>query len=231
MRFRVPVALVSLAAGVFGTGIAAADYSSEQAFISYTNSAREHDGLRSYAVRADLTATARRWAAWMAAHHTLAHNPSMGTQVCCWRDLGENVGRGGSALAIQRAFMASSEHRANILSRTFTQMGVGTARSSDGVLYVDELFRRPTSSYSTRVAGPTAAPAPRLPSTNAATTQRASHLSRSHVRAPRTVLRPSVTALLRQRIAWARHRVAPAAKADPVRRAFLYATAIRVVAG
>ena len=155
MRFRLSclVAVVSLSVGALAAGVSSADTSSEQAFVSYTDSARAHHGLRAYTVKSDLTATARRWAQWMARHHTLAHNPSVASDVCCWRDLGENVGRGPTAAAIQRAFMASPEHRSNILSRTYTQMGVGTSRGSDGRLYVDELFRRPMSSSSTELSG------------------------------------------------------------------------------
>lgn len=144
--FRRALVLGLATVAISGTGSAVAGYSSEQAFVSDMNSARAHHGLRPYVQRRDLTAAARRWARWMAAHHTLAHNPALGSNVCCWRDLGENVGRGPSEPALNRAFMASREHRANILSRTFTQVGVGTARGSDGRLYVDELFRRPDSS-------------------------------------------------------------------------------------
>lgn len=123
---------------------ATADSSTESAFISDTNSARSSHGLHRYAVASDLTALARRWAAHMAAHRQLAHNPSFASQVCCWTQVGENVGVGRTVSSIQRAFMASSSHRANILSSSFTQVGIGTARGSDGRLYVDELFRRPT---------------------------------------------------------------------------------------
>jgi hypothetical protein len=49
--------------------------------------------------------------------------------------------------------MASARHRANILSRSFTQIGIGTARGSDGRLYVDEVFRQPRSGSTTAAAG------------------------------------------------------------------------------
>jgi hypothetical protein len=81
----------------------------------------------------------------MAATRTLAHNPNATSDVCCWSSMGENVGVGSSVSQVQSAFMNSSPHRANILSSTYTQVGIGTARGSDGRLYVDEVFRRPTS--------------------------------------------------------------------------------------
>src|SRR5437764_9728493 len=116
---RRALVLLVVAGAVCAGGSALAGYRTEQAFVSDTNSARAHHGLRAYVQRSDLTTAARRWARWMAAHHTLAHNPSLGSNVCCWRDLGENVGRGPRVLAIQRGFMASPGHRANILSRTY----------------------------------------------------------------------------------------------------------------
>jgi len=147
MRFAVRLpfaALVSIAVLILPFA-AVADSGSESQFVVDTNSARSSHGLRHYAVSGDLNSVARRWAAHMAARHQLAHNPSFTSEVCCWTHIGENVGVGPSVSAIQRAFMNSSSHRANILSSSFTQVGIGTARGSDGRLYVDELFRRPTS--------------------------------------------------------------------------------------
>jgi hypothetical protein len=158
----------------------------------------------------------------MAAHRVLAHNPSLPSSVCCWSDLGENVGVGLSARSVHRAFMASAPHRANILSATFTQVGVGTAVGGDGRLYVDEVFRRPRSQPSTTSVAPVRRPVP--------------------VRASRGVRRTAVAAvpraavpgaaLLDRRVARTRLRLAAAAAhADPVRRAVLYVTAVRAVAG
>lgn len=109
-----------------------------------TNHARADHRLRHYAVKRDLNAVAHRWAARMAAHHTLAHNPNLRRDVHGWQQVGENVGVGPTAARIESAFMHSSPHRANILSRSFLQVGVGTARDSQGQLYVDVVFRRPS---------------------------------------------------------------------------------------
>jgi uncharacterized protein YkwD len=124
---------------------AGARSSARAAFISDTNHARDNHARRDYRVRDSLMDVAQRWANWMAAHHTLRHNPYLSSQVRNWQSLGENVGMGGSESAIQRAFMNSYSHRDNILSRQFRQVGIGTARSSDGRLYVDEVFREPRS--------------------------------------------------------------------------------------
>lgn len=206
--------------------IARADSGSDARFVSVTNSARSSHGLSGYAVAADLTAVARRWAAHMAAHHQLAHNPSFTRQVCCWTQLGENVGVGGTVSAIQRAFMASAEHRANILSRSYTQLGIGTARASDGRLYVDELFRRPTH------PAPRAAPRPATVVSHPVV-RVAYRASRSTVRRPRlATMRPRVVRrpAFATRLAAAR-REAESGYVDPVGGAVAYLRVVGALTG
>jgi hypothetical protein len=97
----------------------------------------------------------------MALFGTLVHDHSYQTELAAmdpqWQALGENVGYGPSAGSIESAFMASPEHRANILGN-YTQIGVGVAVASDGSLYIDELYRLPWST-----AAPAPAPAPAAP--------------------------------------------------------------------
>lgn len=143
LRPALPI-VIALAVGAATVQPAQAGVRSRAAFVSDTNRARVHHDRHVYRERDHLTAVAQRWAEWMAAHRTLRHNPYLTSQVRHWRALGENVGCGGGEDAIQRAFMGSTEHRSNILSRTFTQVGIGTARSRDGRLYVDEVFRKPS---------------------------------------------------------------------------------------
>ena len=114
-----------------------------RAFVGDTNNARVDHDLHSYRVCSDLTSIAQRWAEWMAQHHTMRHNPYLTSQVPNWQSVGENVGRGPGEPQIQHAFMGDTYHRDNILSSDFTQVGIGTARSNDGRLYVDEVFRHP----------------------------------------------------------------------------------------
>jgi hypothetical protein len=200
-----------------------ADAGSESAFISDTNSARANHGLRAYAVAGDLTSAARQWAQWMAAHHTLEHNPSFGSNVCCWSDLGENVGRGSSESQIQSAFMSSSEHRANILSSSYTQIGVGTAWSSDHQLYVDEIFRRPTGTTGSSGSSGSSAPQP----VSRPAPARASRSGFRQPVTPRAVTPPRVA--LGHRLAIARRSARRAERADAVAQAFAYLTAMRTV--
>jgi hypothetical protein len=164
-----------VAAALVAPTFAIADSTSNSEFVSDTNSARSQNGLRAYSASSDLTSIANEWAAHMASTRTLAHNPNATSQVCCWQAMGENVGVGGSVSEIQQAFMASSPHRANILSSTYTQVGIGTARGSDGRLYVDELFRRPTG---------TTAPRTYTAPTQTTTRSTPARASRSGARAP-----------------------------------------------
>jgi hypothetical protein len=215
-------------------------------FVSATNSARGSHGLRAYATSADLSAVARRWAAHMAAHHQLEHNPSFTSQVCCWRSLGENVGVGATEAQIQRAFMASAPHRANILSSSFTQVGIGTARGSDGKLYVDALFRQPTRTAprATTARHTTAHQTTAHQTTGHQAAGRtvtgwhpvritAARASRSAPRAPRFVRPPhrhNPRTLLLTRLATAR-RVTLLARLDPVVGAVAYVRVVRLLAG
>ena len=113
------------------------------AFVADTNHARVRHDRHGLSERRRLNQVAQHWARWMATHRTVRHNPYITGQCGNWQSLGENVGRGPSESAIQRAFMQSPDHRANILDRAFTQIGIGIARGRDGRLYVDEVFRRP----------------------------------------------------------------------------------------
>ncbi|MDQ1687784.1 MAG: hypothetical protein QOK42_759 [Frankiaceae bacterium] len=133
--------LITLAGLVVGVAPASASASGD--LVSYTNSARADHGLRHLSVAADLSRLAQEHASWMASHRSLEHTSGLGSKVCCWQKVGENVGYGSSARAIFNAFMGSSSHRSNILSAGFTQIGVGAARASDGYLYVDQVFRLP----------------------------------------------------------------------------------------
>jgi hypothetical protein len=146
---RLPLAIVVVfltMAGVLVATDGTAHASSAGAFVSDTNSARNSHGISGLSVASDLTAVAQRHARAMANSQTLYHNSSLGSDVCCWRSIGENVGEGANESQIENAFMNSAPHRENILGSEYTQIGVGTATDSNGTLWVDEVFRQPTGS-------------------------------------------------------------------------------------
>lgn len=56
----------------------------------------------------------------------------------------ENIAYGQkTAQAVMDAWMNSPGHKANILSKTVTQIGVGCAKASNGTLYFTQLFIKP----------------------------------------------------------------------------------------
>ena len=112
-------------------------------FFNRANSARASYRLRGYISKADLVTIARRHAQRMASQKRIYHNPNLGREVTGWQMVGENVGRGTTVAAIHNAFMNSTAHRANILDRDFTEVGMGTYRDASGVIYVVQVFRRP----------------------------------------------------------------------------------------
>ena len=56
--------------------------------------------------------------------------------------MGENVGYGPDAVRVHVAFMNSPAHKANILDRDYTEVGIG-AVLRNGRVWVAEVFRRP----------------------------------------------------------------------------------------
>lgn len=171
------------------TATPASASATESEFVSRTNSSRASAGLRAYVVRSDLTAVARRQAARMASAQRIYHNPNLTSEVRGWRSVGENVGRGGSVSRIHSAFMSSSSHRANILSTSYTEVGIGTARGGDGLIYVSEVFRRPTTPTTTYSApAPKPRPTVRQPAPRAPTVTR--RASRGAVRRPPPPAKP-----------------------------------------
>jgi uncharacterized protein YkwD len=58
-----------------------------------------------------------------------------------WSTWGENVGvTGGSIGDLQQAFMQSTDHRRNILNKSFRRVAVGTYRDDSGLLWVTVFF-------------------------------------------------------------------------------------------
>lgn len=56
----------------------------------------------------------------------------------------ENIAKGQrTAAEVMNSWMTSPGHRANILSKTVTQIGVGAAKDSNGTLYWTQLFLKP----------------------------------------------------------------------------------------
>src|SRR5207302_7137773 len=124
----VPVVLAAVPARAAG--------GSAEAFLSKINALRASVGAGPLAEDAALDGVAQRWADHMAATKTLAHNPSLSSQVPGgWTLLGENVGYGPDVDVVFNAFVASPHHYENLVEKSFNRVGIGVALASDGTLY------------------------------------------------------------------------------------------------
>ena len=116
-----------------------------QALLRYTNYERGKAHLPalkiSYCVKGRFADT---WARHLAATRTLTHQtlgPIM-TQ-CHGNAAGENIAFGNvTPQRMVAMWMASPGHRANILSRTFTYIGIGATRATNGNVYGVQDFIR-----------------------------------------------------------------------------------------
>lgn len=201
MRRRLASLLIAVLAALTGLSVsmpAAHAGPGESEFTSRANGERTSRGIKAYVVKSDLVSVARQQAQRMASAGKIYHNPNLASDVKGWQSVGENVGMGGDVASIHQAFMNSSGHRANILDRDFTEVGMGTATDASGKLYVAQVFRQPDGS------APVAAPSrPKPPVTAKAP---------APSRVPLTKARPAVrtaapldpAVLLRQRFAAAR---------------------------
>ena len=105
----------------------ATDLSSAEQFLALTNQARAAAGLSSLRIDTNVSAYALTHSQQMASQLTLFHTTDWLTALsgATWRVAGENVGAGDTLAHIQTAFLNSSSHRANILNRNFTRVGIG----------------------------------------------------------------------------------------------------------
>ena len=133
--------LVALLTGAI-TARPAGATSVEDAFTARLNQARSTRGVPQLTTRGTLVAVAREQAARMASKNLLYHNPNLTSDVTNWRWVGENVGYGPDVATVHVAFMNSPAHRANILDRDYTEVGIG-AVVRDGRVWVVQVFRRP----------------------------------------------------------------------------------------
>ncbi len=105
-----------------------------------TNAARRAHGLPALHIDTELSQVASRHTHWMKHVHRLFHTRRLTWKITNWRSLGENVGVGPGIRSVQRAFMHSSEHRANILSRGYTHLGVGVHHTRNGTVWMSVEF-------------------------------------------------------------------------------------------
>ena len=127
--------LVFGAAG--GNAVGAEELGPRLRMLALTNSDRERHDRRDLAFAARLARYAKAHSQAMADDGYIYH--STGDQLreqldgYDWELGGENVGVGGSLESLEEAFMASTEHRKNILRKVYDHAAVGIVRSDDRI--------------------------------------------------------------------------------------------------
>ncbi len=126
----------------------------ENEVIRLTNVERSKNGLPALTQNWELSRVARYKSADMAAKGYFAHqSPTYGSPFTMMQNFGIRFSAAGENIAygqrtpqeVVNAWMNSSGHRANILSRSYSQIGVGFARNKNGTAYWTQMFIQPTN--------------------------------------------------------------------------------------
>jgi hypothetical protein len=141
---KVGMALVVATVVAAGMSPAGAASSDEMRLLALTNQVRAANGLPVLTINGHATNVAQRWAGTLAERGVISHNASLPGQVTGWKDLGENVGVGGTVDAVHDGFLASPTHRANIVDPSFTEVGFGIVRP-DARIFVVVVFMQPVA--------------------------------------------------------------------------------------
>ena len=167
------VGLLSVPPAVFGWSAGSFSPSDEQELVALTNQARASAGLRVLKVDSTLVSIARWRSQDMSERDYFSHNiPPTGKMVFdvltergyCWNLAGENIGWNTypddtATPTIEQMFLASPEHRANIMGDRWDVIGVGAYQGTDGKKLWTVLFADKCGSTST--PAPTAKPTPK----------------------------------------------------------------------
>ena len=102
-------------------------YSPQAAVKNSLNADRTANGRAALKSQADAQAKAQAWANRLASEGRMYHSTLRDGIRVRWCSLGENVGYGSSVASVERAYMNSPHHRANILNTKWNGVGVGYA--------------------------------------------------------------------------------------------------------
>jgi hypothetical protein len=153
-----PVVLVALTIGAAETSPPLSQM--EKEIIDATNQKRQEHGLEALGSDPTLMTAARQHAQNMARQKTLSHEldgKSMQDRVkeldYKYLAIAENVAfNQPDAKSVVEGWMNSPGHRANILNKNYTQIGVGAAPDDEGQQYFTQVFGRPQSAGATAKA-------------------------------------------------------------------------------
>jgi uncharacterized YkwD family protein/spore coat assembly protein SafA len=124
----------------------------ETEIFKLVNVERSRNGLGALTYNWQVARVARTKSQDMINNHYFSHtSPVYGSPFRMLENYGlkfssaaENIAYGQrTAQEVMTAWMNSAGHRANILSRNITQIGVGVAKASNGTLYFTQMFIKP----------------------------------------------------------------------------------------
>ncbi|ACA45808.1 serine protease [Clostridium botulinum] len=124
----------------------------EKEVVTLVNAERAKAGLPALKANAELSNVARLKSQDMIDKKYFSHtSPTYGSPFDMMKKFGvkysaagENIASGyPTAKAVVDGWMNSPGHKANILSKSFTEIGVGLAKSSDGTYYWTQMFINP----------------------------------------------------------------------------------------
>lgn len=125
----------------------------ENEVIRLVNVERSKRGLQTLTQNWELSRVARMKSQDMANKGYFSHqSPTYGSPFKMMESFGIRFSSAGENIAygqrtpqeVMNAWMNSPGHRANILSPSYTQIGVGLAKNKNGVLYWTQMFIKPT---------------------------------------------------------------------------------------
>jgi uncharacterized protein YkwD len=123
----------------------------EKHLLDLTNKERKKEKLPLLKPSPLLFKIARAHSKNMAKQNKMAHvldgkNPAQRVKEAGYRyfTTGENIAKGDfSQEDLMQRWMGSKLHRANILQKTFTEIGLGIVSDKDGMVYYTQVFARP----------------------------------------------------------------------------------------
>jgi uncharacterized protein YkwD len=136
------LSLVLLSSGIWTDHARAAVAKKPQKeLLALTNEARSEHDKSALALNAKLSRYATRHSRAMADKGYLFHTADLADTLkgLDWSMGGENVGVASSLTDVQAAFMASKDHRRNILQKVYDHAAIGVVES-DGVIWVTVIF-------------------------------------------------------------------------------------------
>jgi uncharacterized protein YkwD len=143
-RRRIGAVLAIVLLALAAAGCMPAD---AKTFLDRTNSLRSSQGIAPLREHDALTRKAEEWAQHMASTGRLEHSAlSANLGSLEWRALAENVAyttpTSDTLRTLFNMLAGSAGHRANMLNRDFTHMGVGVAQDRSGRVWVTEVFAK-----------------------------------------------------------------------------------------